>query len=274
MDTLLDTLRPLAQQYLVPLAFRLAGALLIWVIGVRLVRLLVRGVSRLMRVRELDPTLTRYAESFLRYALFVLLAIVALGVLGVATTSFAALLAAVGVAIGMAWSGLLANFAAGVFLIVLRPFRVGDRITAGGATGTVREIGLFACTLDTADNLRVQIGNNRLFSENIVNYSSNPTRRCEVKLQLAQRVRVEPVLGTLIDLVRALPGALAEPPPEAVVLELNAAGPVVAVRFFCNSADHANLQAEAFRVVAVRAEHEAWLAAPPAAPTPADAPTR
>ena len=273
MESLLDSFKPIAEQYLVPLALRIAGALVLWVVGARVIGLLVRGAARLMRVRELDPTLTRYAESFIRYALYVLLGIAALGVLGVATTSFAALLAAVGVAIGMAWSGLLANFAAGVFLVVLRPFRVGDLISAGGAVGTVREIGLFACTLDTVDNLRVQIGNNRLLSENIINYSSNATRRCEVKLQLAPYAPVEAVLDTLVELVRALPGELDKPPPQALVLELNAAGPVVAVRFYCKSGDYNVLQAEAFRVVAVRADREKWLAAAaqpaPAAPAPA-----
>ncbi len=263
MNAVLDALKPISEQYLIPFGFRLLSALVVWVVGVRLIRLLVAAVSRLMRGRELDPTLTRYAESFLRNALYVLLAVAALGMLGVATTSFAALLAAVGVAIGMAWSGLLSNFAAGVFLVTMRPFRVGDQITAAGVTGVVREIGLFACTLDTADNLRVQIGNNKLLSENITNYSSNKTRRCEVRLQLARAVPVEPVLPALVELVGELPQALDEPAPQALVLELNADGPVVAVRFFCQAGEFSAVQSEAFRIVAIRADREGWLEPPP-----------
>jgi small conductance mechanosensitive channel len=114
----------------------------------------------------------------------ILLVIAILGVLGIETTSFAALLAAAGIAIGAAWAGLLANFAAGVFLIVLRPFKVGEAILAGGVTGVVREIGLFVTTLDTGDNVRVYVGNNKLFSDNIVNYSSNAYRRVDLVAQV------------------------------------------------------------------------------------------
>jgi small conductance mechanosensitive channel len=95
-------------------------------------------------------------------------------VCGIETTSFAALLAAAGIAIGAAWSGLLANFAAGAFLIILRPFKVGDFISGAGITGTVKEIGLFATTIDQPDNVRTTIGNNKLFSDNIVNYTLKP----------------------------------------------------------------------------------------------------
>ena len=90
-----------------------------------------------------------------------------LGVFGVETTTFAALIAAAGVAIGLAWSGLLANFAAGAFLVILRPFKVGDFISAGGIMGTVKEIGLFVTTIDTLDNVKTFVGNNKLFSDNI-----------------------------------------------------------------------------------------------------------
>ena len=113
--------------------------------------------SKAMGARNVDPTLTRYTEAVVKVALRIALIIAILGVMGVETTSFAALLAAAGIAIGAAWSGLLANFAAGAFLMVLRPFKVGDMITAGGVTGDVLEIGVFATTLQTGDNVRVYV---------------------------------------------------------------------------------------------------------------------
>ena len=91
----------------------------------------------------------------------------------------------IGLAIGMAWSGLLANLAAGGFIIVLRPFKVGEFINAGGVTGTVQEIGLFATTILTPDNVKTVVGNNKIFSDNIHNYSTNPVRRVERTAQLA-----------------------------------------------------------------------------------------
>src|SRR5262245_65232254 len=107
-----------------------------------------------------------------------------LGYFGVETTTFAALFAAAGVAIGMAWSGLLGNFAAGAFLVILRPFKVGDFVTVGGVTGTVEEVGLFATSIDTPDNVRTYVGNNKIFSDTIQNFSTNQYRRVDLSAQL------------------------------------------------------------------------------------------
>lgn len=112
-----------------------------------MIRLSLRLVDRSMIHQKIDATLVRYVDSILSVALQVALIVAILGFFGVETTTFAALIAAAGVAIGMAWSGLLANFAAGAFLVVLRPFKVGDVVSAGGVTGKVREIGLFVTTI-------------------------------------------------------------------------------------------------------------------------------
>ena len=107
-----------------------------------------------------------------------------LGFFGVETTTFAALLAAGGVAIGVAWGGLLANFAAGAFLVFLRPFKPGDFVTAGGVTGTVESIGLFGTTLNTPDNVLTIVGNNKVFSDTIQNFSANPYRRVDLTVTI------------------------------------------------------------------------------------------
>jgi small conductance mechanosensitive channel len=132
----------------------------------------------------------------------------------VETASFAALLAAGGVAVGMAWSGLLANFAAGAFLMILRPFKVGDFISAGGATGTVRSIGLFATTIDTPDNIRTVVGNNKLLSDNIQNFSANPYRRVELTAQLAHGVDHNEAIHLLRTRIGKIAKVLTNPAPD------------------------------------------------------------
>lgn len=254
----LPALKTLLVSYGVPLAGRVSAALALWIFGGYAIRLTVAATTRVMRVRKLDATLARYSENFLRITLKILLAVAVLGVLGVATTSFAAILAAAGVALGMAWSGLLANFAAGVLLVLLRPFRVGDTITAAGVTGTVREIGLFACVLDNNDNVRVLIGNNKLFSENIINYSANAWRRIEVRVQLAHEADTEDALKRLVDTVAALPGVRPEPAPEAVVTELNPLGTLVVVRMNVAQADYQRTLAAAHRALGATIRDAGW----------------
>ena len=136
------------------------------------------------------------------------------GYFGVETTSFAAILAAAGVAIGMAWSGLLANFAAGAFMIVLRPFKVGDFVTAAGVTGTVKEIGLFVTAMVTPDNVLTMLGNNKIFSDTIQNFSANPFRRVDLKAQLAHSVDHNEAIRLLKERVGKVANIKTDPPPD------------------------------------------------------------
>jgi hypothetical protein len=142
----------------------------------------------LKRNGRVDPTLAHYLGSILGSVLNLLLVLAILQVFGVQTTSFAALLAGLGLAIGTAWGGLLAHFAAGVFMQVLRPFKVGDFVTAGGVTGTVQELGLFGTTIITPDNVTTIVGNNKIFSDTISNYSALPVRRVELTAKIANGV--------------------------------------------------------------------------------------
>src|SRR5262245_14139855 len=134
---------------LTALALKVVGAIILFFIGRKLINLARRLVVRSLKY-PFDQTVAYYIGT----AVFVILNVAILGFFGIETTSFAALLAGVGIAIGAAWSGLLANLAAGVFLLILRPFKVGDFISAGGILGTVDEIGLFVTTITTLDNVR------------------------------------------------------------------------------------------------------------------------
>src|SRR4051812_4138290 len=153
-------MREIASTALAAFGLKVLGALIAWIIGRYLIGLAVRLMGAGLTRQEVDPTLQRYVSSIVTVALNIVLVVAILGYFGVETTSFAALVARMGVAIGAAWAGLLANFAAGAFLIVLRPFKVGDYVKAGGLEGTVKEIGLFATTILTPDNISSFVGNN------------------------------------------------------------------------------------------------------------------
>jgi small conductance mechanosensitive channel len=148
----------------------------------------------------------------------VLLVVGILGYFGIQTTTFAALVAAAGVAIGMAWAGLLSNFAADAFLIVLRPFKVGDFISAGGVTGTVREIGLFTTAIDTPDNVMTIVGNGKVFSDTIQKFSTNPFRRVDLEIQLAGAADCHAVMKLLRKQVGTVVNVLNSPPVDVEIL--------------------------------------------------------
>jgi len=149
------------------LGLKILGALALWIIGRWLINFAVRLIGRALTRQKIEPVVGGYLTSTIGVLLNVTLVVALLGFFGIQTTTFAALLAAAGLAVGTAWGGLLANFAAGAFLVVLRPFKTGDFVTAGGVTGTVEEIGLFVTTINTMDNIRTFVGNNKIFSDTI-----------------------------------------------------------------------------------------------------------
>ncbi len=217
---------------------KILGALALWIGGRFAIRVITKTVHTRLAKRNIEPTLTRYVDSILSVVLKLVLVILVLGVFGVQTTTFAALLAAAGIAIGMAWSGLLANFAAGVFLVVLRPFKVGDMITGGGVTGVVKEIALFVTTIDTADNIQTIVGNSKILSESIQNFTANPYRRVDLVAQLAHTVDIDDAIRRLRVRIALIPHVLAEPAPVIAILDGTPAGPVLAVRPFTANATY------------------------------------
>jgi small conductance mechanosensitive channel len=212
-----------------------AGAIVVWVVGRYLIHLAVRLVSASLEKQQVDPTVLRYLGTVISVTLNVILVVAILGYFGVETTSFAAILAAAGVAIGMAWSGLLANFAAGAFMIVLRPIKVGDFVTVAGVTGTVKEIGLFVTAVNTLENVLTIVGNNKIFSDTIQNFSSNPYRRVDRMAQLNHSVDHNAAIRLLKERLAKIPNVIADPPPDVEILDFNLAGPVLAVRPYCHT---------------------------------------
>ena len=221
-----ETLIPLLTAF----GLKLLGALAAWVIGRYLIGLAGRLISAAMSRETVDPTLVRYVRNIVNVALNVVLIVAILGYFGVETTSFAALVAAMGIAIGAAWAGLLANFAAGAFLVMLRPFKVGDYVRVAGLEGTVTEIGLFATTILLPDNVASFVGNNKIFSETIQNCSANPYRRVDRTAQLAHSVDVNRAMRELKEALKRIPNTVQIPEPVVEILDFTVRGPVLAVR--------------------------------------------
>jgi small conductance mechanosensitive channel len=221
----------------VAFGMKVLGAIVVWVVGRYLIGLAVRLVSASLERQQVDPTVLRYLGTVISVTLNIILVVAILGYFGVETTSFAAILAAAGIAIGMAWSGLLANFAAGAFIIVLRPIKAGDFVTVGGVTGTVKEIGLFVTAINTLENVLTIIGNNKIFSDTIQNFSTNPYRRVDRLAQLNHSVDHSEAIRLLKERLAKIPNVKTDPSPDVEILDFNLAGPVLAVRPYCHT-DH------------------------------------
>ncbi|MEE3715878.1 mechanosensitive ion channel family protein [Tumidithrix elongata RA019] len=230
-------------------AFKVVAAIILWFIGRKLIDLSISLASRALKKQRIDPTLISYLSSSLSVLLNIILVVAILGYFGVETTSFAALLAAAGVAIGAAWSGLLANFAAGAFLIVLRPFQVGDYIAASGITGTVVEIGLFVTIINTPDNVRTIIGNNKLFSENIQNFSANDYRRVDLTVLLDHTVNPNEAVRVLRERIANIPNIMSTPAPVIEISQFTPMGPELVVRPFCNNTHYWQVYFDTNRVI-------------------------
>ena len=216
---------------------KVLGAIVLWIVGRFLIGMIRRLIDASLVRQSIDATLVRYIDSALGILLNVVLVIAVLSVFGVETTTFAGLLAAAGVAIGMAWSGLLANFAAGVFMVVLRPIKVGDYVTAAGVTGTVETLGLFVTALNTPDNVKTYVGNNAIFSGTIQNFSANPHRRVELLCQLDGSADHLAAIAQLKAGLAKIPNVKATPAPEVDILQFNLVGPVLSVRPYAHT-DH------------------------------------
>ena len=222
-------------QNLSDFGLKIIGAIAVWIIGRWLIKFTLKLMKRALRGQNFDATLSRYLVSIISILLQIILIIALLGFVGIETTSFAAIFAAAGIAIGAARSGLLANFAAGVFLVIFRPFQVGDMIAAAGVTGVVDEIGLFVTTINTVDNIKTIVGNNAIFADNIQNFSANPYRRVDLVAQLDSSVNHREAIDLLKGKLSRIPNVLSEPAPDVEILEFNFAGPVLAVRPYCNN---------------------------------------
>lgn len=228
----------IVQELGVKYGMKTIGALAILLIGLWVAKQIKKLVVKIMHRSKMDETLISFVASLSHVALQVFVIIAALETLDVKTTSFIAVLGAAGLAIGLALQGSLSNFAAGVLMIIFKPFRVGDFIDAGGVLGTVKEIGIFTTVIDTADNRKTIVPNAKLTADNITNYSVNPTRRVDLTVGISYDDDIDKARAVIQSVLDGVPEILAEPAPAIFVTEMAESSINFAVRPWCKPADY------------------------------------
>ena len=215
----------------------LIGALLIFIIGRFVIKIIKKLVFSFMEKRKTDPSITGFVRSLLNITLNILLAVAIVNRLGIETTSFAALIASAGLAVGMALSGNLQNFAGGLIILILKPYKVGDFIESQTISGTVKEIQIFHTILTTPDNKLVYIPNGSLSSGTITNYNQNPTRRVEWIFNVEYGADISKVEEIVKEVVGADKRILDNPEPFFAVNALDSSSVNVIIRAWVNNAD-------------------------------------
>lgn len=218
--------------------FQVAAAIIIFFAGRWLARRLTSFLERGLKRAGTDPTLVGFFRNIAYFGLLVLVIIAAVGQLGVQTTSFIAILGAAGLAVGLALQGSLANFAAGVLMIIFRPFKAGDFVEAAGTAGVVEEIQLFTTTMRTPDNKTIIIPNAQVTSDTITNYSARDTRRLDLKFGVSYTDDLDKVKRVIGEVLADEPRLLKDPEPLIGLLELGDSSVNFAVRPWVNSSDY------------------------------------
>lgn len=217
---------------------RIIGAVIIFVVGRFLISVIKKLISQLLMKRRIDAGIQSFVMSLVNILLMLLLVIAVIGKLGVETTSFAALLASAGVAVGMALSGNLQNFAGGLIVLLLRPFKVGDFIEGQGVSGTVREIQIFHTILTTADNKVIYIPNGALSSGTLTNYSREDTRRVDWVIGVEYGENYDKVESTVRRILAADSRILQTPEPFVALQALDASSVNIVIRVWVKSGDY------------------------------------
>jgi len=217
---------------------RVVGVLVVVVLTFIVAGWTRRAMLRSFEKTRFDPTLGRFFSNLARYAILVAALLGCLGVFGIQTTSFAAVIAAAGLAIGLAFQGTLSNFAAGVMLLVFRPFKVGDVILVAGTLGIVQEIELFTCELKTLDNRRVVIPNSAIFGAKIENFTHHPTRRVDIDVGTTYSANIDEVRGVFEKVLGSVEGAISDPPFQVFLKGFGDASIDWQLRVWCRTEDY------------------------------------
>lgn len=196
-----------------------------------------RAVERVLQRAKFDLTLTKFFSNLVKWVILAVAAVAILGQFGVQTATFAAVFGATGLALGLALQGSLSHLAAGVMLLVFRPFKIGDGILVGGQSGVVNEIDLFTTSLDTGDGRRIIIPNGQIFGNVIENQTFHARRRVDLAIALAGDSDIDRCMAVLLEAAQATPGVLAEPGPAAVLVDLAGGGQNWSVQVWAKNAE-------------------------------------
>jgi small conductance mechanosensitive channel len=220
---------------------RIVAAIAILILGKWVVSIIKKITIKAMKRHQVDQTLRGFIGALIHISLQVFVIIAALGALNVKTASLVAVLGAAGLAVGLALQGSLANFAAGVLLIIFKPFTVDDVVDAGGAMGTVREIGILNTHIDTLDNKMTIVPNAKIMSDNIVNYTANDTRRVDIVAGISYGDDIDKAREVIQSVLNEVPGILNAPAPDILVAEMADSSVNFNVRPWCTPADYWNV---------------------------------
>ena len=217
---------------------KLIGAILIYIVGSWVIKKLMKVLRKGMTAQEYDKSLQKFLLSLAKWALTIFLIITVISMLGVETTSFAALIAAAGLAIGLALQGSLSNFAGGVLLIIFKPYKIGDLIEAQDTLGVVKEIEIFTTKLVTPDNKLAIVPNGAMANGNIVNYTAEGKMRVDTVIGVGYDEDIKKTKEVLMEVLTSNPKVLQDPAPSVNVMELADSSVNFAVRPYCKPEDY------------------------------------
>ena len=229
----LDNIITSITTFITDYGFDIIGAIIVWIVGSWVIRKLMKTVTKLMAKKNYDESLQKFLLNLISWALKIILIITILGILGIPTASFAAILAAAGLAIGLALQGSLANFAGGVLLMIFRPIKIGDLIEAQGELGVVKEIEIFTTKIITPDNKLVIIPNGILSNGNIVNYTEEGQLRVDLTFGVGYDSDIKKTKEVLLSVLTSDDKVLQDPAPSVNVSELADSSVNFAVRPWC-----------------------------------------
>lgn len=235
---------------------KVIAAIAIFVIGRWIAKIFRSVANKVMRNRNVDETIGAFVRNFIYYVLLTFFVLAAINQLGVQTTSFIAIIGAAGLAVGLALQGSLSNFASGFLLIIFRPFKIGDYIECAGAAGTVEKIQIFTTQLLSPDNKTVIIPNARITADNIVNYSTQGTRRCDLTFGIGYQDDIDTAKKILEELIAADERILKDPAPKIAVSALADSSVNFVVRPWVNSTDYWNVYCDLTEQVKKRFDAE------------------
>ena len=223
---------------------KLISAFIILFVGLYLIRFINRFINKIMVSRDLDPTLTRFLSDILIWVLRVILFVSFISKLGIETSSFVAILGAMGLAVGLSLQGSLSNFAGGMLIILFKPFRVNDTIEAQGVTGTVTDIQIFVTKLITANNQTIFVPNGSLSNGNIINYSMEKTRRADLTIAISYETNIKTAIEIIEQVLQNNSKVLKDPLSNVSVKNLTDSAIQLAVRPWALNEDFGDMTAE------------------------------
>jgi small conductance mechanosensitive channel len=259
-----ETLTNKAVDWIIDTGPRIAGAVLFFIVAWMVSTWVSRVTLRAMTRAEVDVTLTRFVSTSVRWVIIIVAAVAGLGIFGVQTASFTALIGSAGLAIGLAMQGSLSNFAAGVMLLIFRPFRVGDFVTVAGQVGKVDELTLFSTHIDTADNRRIIIPNGQVFGAVIENQTHHENRVVMITVNVDPARNVDEVRAMLLDAAMTVSGRLDTPAPSANLVRLLPGAMEWTVAAWAPTSSLASVQQELAKSVKSAMDRGALYAPPPA----------